>query len=146
MLIRFVWPTGEGNGETKAAVPTVQTPQSWCCRDGPADDQCLQRFLQSLPLITFLPTDYEYHLLFRTNTGETGPMVTTTLKLGISILNGGNSEVQRVCILDIYIYIFFSINLGYFSMSFKLTGTFIYGISFFFVFRKCWNTWRIRRM
>uniref|UniRef100_H3CXC1 Ryanodine receptor 1 n=1 Tax=Tetraodon nigroviridis TaxID=99883 RepID=H3CXC1_TETNG len=27
--------------------------------------------------------------------GETGPMVTTTLKLGISILNGGNSEVQR---------------------------------------------------
>lgn len=30
--------------------------------------------------------------------GETGPMVSTTLKLGISILNGGNSEVQRVCI------------------------------------------------
>lgn len=30
--------------------------------------------------------------------GETGPMVTTTLKLGISILNGGNSEVQRVCV------------------------------------------------
>lgn len=27
--------------------------------------------------------------------GETGPMVSTTLKLGISILNGGNSEVQR---------------------------------------------------
>uniref|UniRef100_A0A3Q2YEG7 Ryanodine receptor 1a (skeletal) n=1 Tax=Hippocampus comes TaxID=109280 RepID=A0A3Q2YEG7_HIPCM len=26
---------------------------------------------------------------------ETGPMVSTTLKLGISILNGGNSEVQR---------------------------------------------------
>lgn len=25
-------------------------------------------------------------------------MVTTTLKLGISILNGGNSEVQRVCV------------------------------------------------
>lgn len=33
------------------------------------------------------------------HTGETGPMVTTTLKLGISILNGGNSEVQRVCVL-----------------------------------------------
>lgn len=33
------------------------------------------------------------------NVGETGPMVTTTLKLGISILNGGNSEVQRVCVL-----------------------------------------------
>lgn len=31
--------------------------------------------------------------------GETGPMVTTTLKLGNSILNGGNCEVQRVCIL-----------------------------------------------
>lgn len=30
--------------------------------------------------------------------GETGPMVSTTLKLGISILNGGNSEVQRVSI------------------------------------------------
>lgn len=30
--------------------------------------------------------------------GETGPMVSTTLKLGISILNGGNSEVQRVCV------------------------------------------------
>lgn len=29
--------------------------------------------------------------------GETGPMVSTTLKLGISILNGGNSQVQRVC-------------------------------------------------
>lgn len=28
-------------------------------------------------------------------------MVTTTLKLGISILNGGNSEVQRVCVLKI---------------------------------------------
>lgn len=27
-------------------------------------------------------------------------MVTTTLKLGISILNGGNSEVQRVCVLN----------------------------------------------
>lgn len=25
-------------------------------------------------------------------------MVTTTLKLGISILNGGNSEVQQVCV------------------------------------------------
>ncbi len=31
--------------------------------------------------------------------GETGPMVTRTLELGISILNGGNSEVQRVCVL-----------------------------------------------
>lgn len=99
-LIKFVWPPGEGNGETKAAVPTVPTPQSWRCRDGPADDQCLQRFLQSLPLVTLLPTDYEFHLLFHANAGETGPMVTTTLKLGISILNGGNSEVQRVCILD----------------------------------------------
>lgn len=27
-------------------------------------------------------------------------MVTTTLQLGISILNGGNSEVQRVCVLN----------------------------------------------
>lgn len=34
--------------------------------------------------------------------GETGPMVTTTLKLGISILNGGNSEVQRVRVLKTF--------------------------------------------
>ena len=28
--------------------------------------------------------------------GETGPMVAATLKLGIAILNGGNSTVQQV--------------------------------------------------
>lgn len=39
--------------------------------------------------------------------GETGPMVTTTLKLGISILNGGNSEVQRVCVLGKHNHILF---------------------------------------
>lgn len=39
---------------------------------------------------------YDCSFLF---VGETGPMVSTTLKLGISILNGGNSEVQRVCVL-----------------------------------------------
>lgn len=32
--------------------------------------------------------------------GETGPMVTMNLKLGISILNGGNTVVQRVCVLS----------------------------------------------
>lgn len=31
-------------------------------------------------------------------------MVSTTLKLGISILNGGNSEVQRVCPFNINTY------------------------------------------
>lgn len=29
-------------------------------------------------------------------TGEPGAMVSSTLKLGISILNGGNSDVQQV--------------------------------------------------
>lgn len=53
-----------------------------------------------LLLFTFLYSKSEFNLLFHTKLGETGPMVTTTLKLGISILNGGNSEVQRVCFLD----------------------------------------------
>lgn len=56
----------------------------------------LQPFLlcgsvQSLPV-------FLHHRL--SHAGDTGPMVTTTLKLGISILNGGNSEVQRVRVLE----------------------------------------------
>lgn len=35
-------------------------------------------------------------LLFLCFEGETGPMVAATLKLGIAILNGGNSTVQQV--------------------------------------------------
>lgn len=38
---------GKGDGETKALVPAVQTSQPRCCRDGAADDQCLQRCRQS---------------------------------------------------------------------------------------------------
>lgn len=41
-------------------------------------------------------------------------MVTTTLKLGISILNGGNSEVQRVCALK-------TNPLDYVILEFKVT-------------------------
>ncbi|PNI55288.1 RYR2 isoform 3 [Pan troglodytes] len=36
--------------------------------------------------------------------GETGPMVAATLKLGIAILNGGNSTVQQESISDFYWY------------------------------------------
>lgn len=57
-------------------------------------------------------------------------MVTTTLKLGISILNGGNSEVQRVRVLH---FLFFKITLGFFNVSLKLTGVDFLS-SFFFLF------------
>lgn len=33
--------------------------------------------------------------------GEMGPMVASTLKLGIAILNGGNSTVQQVCVTSV---------------------------------------------
>lgn len=55
--------------------------------------------LLSLSLVNFVYPHCVHGFLFPA--GETGPMVSTTLKLGISILNGGNSEVQRVCLFNI---------------------------------------------
>lgn len=57
-------------------------------------------------------------------------MVTTTLKLGISILNGGNSEVQRVCVLHK------GLESDEITFSEELKN---YFPSPYF-FRKCWNT------
>lgn len=83
--------------------------QKWSCKwSVPAKVVWLPSFSQhllpsnlpalwlSLPLLTLWLQFF--------HTGETGPMVTTTLKLGISILNGGNSEVQRVCVLNQNLY------------------------------------------
>lgn len=49
------------------------------------------------PLVgrTLLP-NRSHHLLIPPPPGETGAMVSSTLKLGISILNGGNADVQQV--------------------------------------------------
>lgn len=55
------------------------------------------RVIQTLLLQQSFTSSFEIDTILLLHVGETGPMVTTTLKLGISILNGGNSEVQRVC-------------------------------------------------
>lgn len=58
-------------------------------------------------LINFTCAKFMTFFFFFFHVGETGPMVTTTLKLGISILNGGNCEVQRVCVLTTEDYVIF---------------------------------------
>lgn len=49
--------------------------------------------LHTLPLASLL------------GSGEPGAMVSSTLKLGISILNGGNSDVQQVKTLNSHIFV-----------------------------------------
>lgn len=39
---------------------------------------------------------YNSYFIHGYSSGRLGPMVTCTLKLGISILNGGNVQVQQV--------------------------------------------------
>lgn len=100
--------------------------QRWSCRwSAPAKVVLLVRSTRRLCLLS------SGLWLLPLYVGETGPMVTTTLKLGISILNGGNSEVQRVCVLKI--------------KQRKVTPI-TYGLLSFPFVRKCWNTWGIRRM
>lgn len=78
---------------------------------------------------------HNLNLLSSSIIGETGPMVTTTLQLGISILNGGNSEVQRVCVLN-----FSKRNpLDYDIMTLNLLLEPLFLLYSFF-FRKCLNT------
>jgi len=46
--------------------------------------------------VFFLSLNFPFIVLHAFFSGETGCMVSSTLKLGISILNGGNCEVQQV--------------------------------------------------
>lgn len=52
-----------------------------------------------------------FHPWLPISSGRLGPMVTCTLKLGISILNGGNVQVQQVCfqncISGVFFFVFF---------------------------------------
>lgn len=57
------------------------------------------RVFEMLLILQSFRLRFKFDTLSVLQTGDTGPMVTTTLKLGISILNGGNSEVQRVWLL-----------------------------------------------
>lgn len=92
-----------------------------CCRgstahspsdlfNSPAIKNCRRSFLpfhlllswqreSSFAINSWVKLLYERYLLV---SGEPGAMVSSTLKLGISILNGGNSDVQQVKSLHEY--------------------------------------------
>uniref|UniRef100_A0A671WZV5 Ryanodine receptor 3 n=1 Tax=Sparus aurata TaxID=8175 RepID=A0A671WZV5_SPAAU len=69
--------------ESKDAVPASQTTRSRSCRDGASDDQCQQSSTAAVKYLVLC------------SSGRLGAIVTFTLKLGISILNGGNILVQQ---------------------------------------------------
>lgn len=94
-------PIGKGNGETKDAVSASPTARSGSSRDGAADDQCQQRWENKHGSSVFWPAvaSFAYCILWCVVSGRLGATVTFTLKLGISVLNGGNILVQQVCSL-----------------------------------------------
>lgn len=93
--------TGEGNGEAEDVVSAGQAARPRSRGDGAADDQRQQR--SGRKLFAFLRFPYELPsrcpdcvIGALSSPGRLGAMVTVTLKLGISILNGGNILVQQV--------------------------------------------------
>lgn len=82
--------------------------------------------------------------------GRLGPMVTCTLKLGISILNGGNVQVQQVRLSDftvlIFNYLFYCQRMNRLECSriWLCTGCLMF---FHLVIpRKCLITWKRKEM
>lgn len=104
-------------------------------------------------------TDFANIVLILTSSGRLGPMVTFTLKLGISILNGGNVLVQQVLPLKTLCgwipQIMWTVqDIMWFWTEKRLLDIMpladvnIWNIiaHIFLCSRKCWITWRKREM
>lgn len=76
------------------------------------------------------------------SSGRLGPMVTCTLKLGISILNGGNVQVQQVRLYSpIYYVILMFLSIHQYI---SLQQVHVFLLRFFS--RKCLITWKRKEM